>query len=205
MKEKYESACLNVKQLLSGCKTSTDKVRTIDLVMDMIRNDLESSILTHALYGGRFPNENLFLLPLTCYSEKGETISLYQGKEVFVALNQSCIISHLDSLWGLWCSAIGLNYDPYTEKDYEAWYYPEIDVCYVANGRQKVIAKRWHRTITIKAKEISLMKAFSSLYTDGEYWLNAHTGETLMKVHDFRIAILYKLAKMSNSIKSDKK
>ena len=89
----------------------------------------------------------------------------------------------------------------FRKNSHFARYYKEIDVCYVWNGLHSVGMGVYRGEGELKANQVSLEKAFPHMDTAGENWINVHTGETLMKVHDFRIAILYELAKMSNSIK----
>lgn len=58
------------------------------------------------------------------------------------------------------------------------------------------------KTGSIEADVYDITEIFNHVKTDGEYWLNVHTNERLKdfngykKVFDFRIAVLFELARM---------
>lgn len=90
----------------------------------------------------------------------------------------------------------------YDKLNHMAYYYQELDICFVYNGLHSISAGVGYEKGEISASLVKIDKLFDKIYTDGLFWYNSHTDEKLVtmhgdiKVQDFRIAILFELARM---------
>lgn len=83
----------------------------------------------------------------------------------------------------------------YIKMQHQAYYYPELELCEVYNGNHHVEAGKYFKNGKITAEVIHLSKLYDLLDTDGVYWISRENGNKLGRVRDFRMAILYELAR----------
>lgn len=196
----YFWAIKHTKRIMDYSGTVNEKILVIEYVMGVIRKDIEADALTRYLYHPTnfYKAENYHLFPLKIFTEDGTEIKLVDdGTVKKVKLGESCIISYISKLRSVFESIVSIK-KPFVsgKTEHYARYYKEIDVCYVWHNLHSASMGMVRGGGEITANQVSLVKAYSHLNTDGNYWLNAHTGENLLRVHDFRIAILYELSRM---------
>lgn len=92
------------------------------------------------------------------------------------------------------------------DSNHEGQYYIELGLSYVHNGRHSVTAGSSNHQGTLVLPAYSLENLFPHVESDGTKWINAHTKEELRDGFlDYRIGILYELAKIKwNVEKRDK-
>ena len=197
--------------------TVDEKIRLLDFVMDMIREDLKSSLLTAILYKPKEPNNDeenedfgielpRYLFPNIYQDEKGNKIQLIdeeKEKTRIIDLSKTCIWTipwKQDRLKGAVTHLFKRDFhnDP---TNHHAYYYEDLDVCYVFNGRHSATAGAYYKTGEIKAWDIDIRQLYEHIYSDGVYWYNSHTKKACSGlIYDFRIAILYELAKLKYKV-----
>lgn len=201
----------NVHTMLKDETELNSKEKIIDFVMEAIREDLKMDYLTSILYSKVHKVMNDVrnpLLPSTYYNKHGEGFSIYidetTEKEVYLATD--CVLAVPWDLTRYKKRLIDLSLNPFVYKktNHKVNYYVELGLSHVDGGKHSIGAGIVYKKGIILAREVSLAKMFPHVYTDGRYWFNQHTNNPLkvrdesLKVFDFRIAILYELAKLKN-------
>jgi hypothetical protein len=80
-------------------------------------------------------------------------------------------------------------------------FFPEINLCYVANGFHHASVASLLRTGNITPqKTCSLAQFYPYVYSDGVYWLSVESNEIICKAQDFRIAAIYELSRKRQEI-----
>ena len=205
----YGWAIQHTQRFLEHSKSVNDDLLVIEYVMNVVRKDIEVDSLSRYLYKqpNLYKDENYHLMPQTIFTENGSEISLTGDEEfVKVELNKSCVVSYISKLQSIFEMIVYFKKEKMEEKHYNfSRYFKEIDVCYVWHHLHSASMGVTRGEGEIIANQVSLVKAYPHLNTDGQYWLNAHTGEQLMLVHDFRIAILYELSRMKFNLQNKEK
>jgi hypothetical protein len=83
----------------------------------------------------------------------------------------------------------------------ESVYYPEINMCAVANGfHHAAMASALHSGSIAPQKVCSLSQYYKYVRTDGINWINIKTNDIISEVYDFRIAAIYELCRRRHEI-----
>lgn len=199
----------NTMNLLQGWlkkeENVEDKILLIDFLMSVIREDLQTDILSTMLYTKEHSTKDLplFMFPSPCYDQNGREFRIESDVDDDITrtidLATDCVIV-LPWVRERFREAIveiiskGFRRDP---GNHHAQYYKYMDISYAHNGRHSIGVGAGLKEGTIQAVDVDVGILFDHLHTDGEQWYNSHTNEPYnMKVFDFRFAILYELAKM---------
>lgn len=182
-------------------KNVEDKIVLLDYLLTVIREDLQTDILTTIIYSKEhFKGELPTLMFPYYYDKEGKNHKVNESETPIkvVDLATDCVLVMPWRRDKLKTAIKELKNKVFSQSgNHIARYYSHIDVCYVYNGLHSTGAAIGHKKGKLKAYEVDVSKLFDHLHTDGEYWYNSHTNETYkMKVFDFRFAILYELAKM---------
>lgn len=189
-----------VKQTLKYEKTKEDKIVILDFLLGVIKKDLQYDILTTILYNEEGFSERITtIFPIYYYDEDGNKLETYTKKKTYknIDLSEDCVLVmawHRDRLRGT-IKNIYKNNFKYHSSNHLAYYFTHIDVCYAHNGLHSITSGIGHQKGYIKAVECDISKLFNHVYTDGKTWYNSHNDEYLTDVYDFRIAILYEIAR----------
>lgn len=210
----FNHAMAFAKKGCSHAETTQEKLTLLDYILDAVREDLKTDLIGSVLY--RSENLNRFLdypiLPYYYVDEQG-TKHRWHAEEVgerTVSLATDCVLTLpwkqrrlIDAV--IASAKEAFQYDP---KNQKAYYYHPLGVCYIHNGKHSIAAGMFHKKGTIQALEYDITALFPHVTTNGDHWLNAHTGEILeldvmepqKKVVDFRVAVLYEVARMKWSL-----
>ncbi|GGK23239.1 hypothetical protein GCM10010965_15050 [Caldalkalibacillus thermarum] len=199
----YSRALRLVESWLEN-ETQENKVILIDFVLDVLRQDLKMDLLTTILYREEHFEDTLpnYLFPSHYYNEQGDCLEIYpaKGKERKIRIDLAD-----DCVWVMpwrrqslkdWVLNIFKTDFKYDKDNHMAYYFTHINVCQVYNGTHSVSAGIAHRKGSIEAIECDLSRMFDHVHTDGVAWYNAHDGSKLGDVFDFRLAIMYEVAKL---------
>lgn len=94
------------------------------------------------------------------------------------------------------------NIFKYMEDNHMGKYYEIVDITYIYNGIHSIssgIELNKDSDITVK-EVVNVSELFPHIYTDGVEWINSHNNKPIYKVIDFRIAILFELARLKYNI-----
>lgn len=81
------------------------------------------------------------------------------------------------------------------EFHHAAFYYPYLDLCYIADGLHTSTVGVFRRKGSVTATICKIEQLFAHVRTDGKGWYNSHTVEKIEAVFDFRIAVIYETAR----------
>ncbi|GGK36958.1 hypothetical protein GCM10010965_32310 [Caldalkalibacillus thermarum] len=179
-----------------------DKIALIDFVLDVLREDVKTDLLTTIMYGGKHfsdvSSEHLF--PSRFQNRQGVWVKSYmENKKNIIWLKK---IDPLDDcVWVMprrwqklkdrFVSLFERNKD-----NCKAYFYTHINVCQIHAVNVGTVSKKG----SIIAQVCDLSRLFDHVYTDGDVWYNAHNNEKLGDVFDFRLAIMYELARQKHQL-----
>ncbi len=197
--EEFENVMRVVKLEMETEKNFQDKLIILDFILEAIKEDLKTDLLSHIIYSQPdFEREFKIPFPFFYKDEQGNRFSLKKEGLVEVSLSESCILT-LPWRWNkLSKQAKNLfsNDFVYSERNHIAYYFPYVDICYVVNGKHSISAGTIYKKGTIKAEQYDITKLFPHIHTDGQSWYNSHTHEKKNNLPDFRIGIIYEVAKI---------
>lgn len=82
------------------------------------------------------------------------------------------------------------------EKNQDVYYFSHIELCYVDSGFHYVAVAVGRKEGVLEAKRYyDVSQLFDHVRTDGEYWYSVYNREKLGELLDFRIGILFEIAK----------
>ncbi|MEW6048423.1 MAG: DUF6710 family protein, partial [Bacillota bacterium] len=160
---------------------------------EVIRNDLKYDLLTKIFYTrGHLPSWGWLPFPVVCYDGNGDRMEVFEGegKKRMVNLADDCV---LVLPWDR--RSVGTKDFEFDKTNHRAHYFSPLGICYVSNGKHSVAAGVGHKRGYVEAVEHDVSVLFDHVYTDGRYWYSRHSGERLGLVHDFRIGVLFELAR----------
>ena len=177
------------------------KALVLHFAMEVIRNDLKYDQLTKMLYARKsFPSWGWPPFPLVCLDGSGNRIEVFrdEGKRRTVSLADDCVLVLPWDLRRLQLSTEAVGTKGF-QLDIAHWFSP-LDICYVSNGKHSIAAGVGHKSGHIEAVKHDASVLFDHVCTDGGHWRSRHTGEELGRVHDFRIAVLFELARQRREL-----
>ena len=83
------------------------------------------------------------------------------------------------------------------------YYYKELNICQVMNGNHSIAAGIYTEKGTVLAKIVDMKPLFENLKTDGAYYYSIHNNTIIEKVQDFRIAVIFEIAKMKYKLENE--
>ncbi|WP_406242037.1 DUF6710 family protein [Tissierella carlieri] len=180
-------------------KSLEDKINMIDFFMEITRKDIQYDLLSKFLYSEvedvkmRFPFPIIYFMTDSDIPNKAKLIrndkiiDLSKDAIVFLPWNRYSFSNTVQS--------ISKNGFKYIKSNHRGYYFSDIELCYVYNGNHSIATGIIKKTGQIKVKEYDIRNLFKDLTTDGSNWyINGE--KQIIKVFDFRIAILYELAKI---------
>jgi hypothetical protein len=193
----YQYAMDFIQSVFATEASTEDQLIVLNFMLDVVKEDLRTDLLSYIFYSQiDFSREFDWPFPVTCRDEAGNEILTEKGKTE-VDLAQSCVLVlpwRRDRLYNQIINIFKNDFH-YIERNHKAWYFPYISLCYVYNGRHSVASGVGHKKGKIEARQYDITKLFPHVNTDGKYWYNSHTGERAGEVPDFRISIIYEIAR----------
>ncbi len=196
-----------VREVLEYEKDEADQLIILDYILSVVREDLKTDMLTTILY-----NEEIADIlrcdpfPVQYFDEEGNAFSCTSKRDkdnmVKVDLSKDCVLVLSWNRERLKKSIKNIfkNDFEYHSSNHLANYFSHIDVCYVDNGTHSISSGIGHKKGFIEAVYCDTSKFFEHLHTDGVYWYNSHNNNKISDLFDFRIGILYEIAKIRSKI-----
>lgn len=207
-KEEYEKFIVFVHQWLQDRNEETERLQLINFLLNLIKKDIQVDLLSEVYYKNEFEITDLTrecFIPLGYIDENGIAHSLepFEEKDVDLSKVVTVVIPWKrtrmrDAIINV--AKYGFRFDKNNHNS--SLYFKEIDLCYAKSGNHHISSGIIQNTGYLEARVYTIEQLFPHVKTDGEYWLNIHTGEKLnlnneeVKVFDFRVAVLYELAKI---------
>lgn len=202
----YRHALDYINITLEG-KEASEKKALLEYYMMAIRQDIQSDYLTAVIYRNEYYDRNI-LHPLpACYQdEAGNKVNPLSKtvRAIDLASNNSTVISfpwNQDSLINAVLNVFLKGFD-YDTHDHKAIYYAGLDVVLVTSGKHSIAAAVVKKEGQILAEEYDVTQLFPHVMVDEKrmQWIDCHSGKVLCEVRDFRMALLYELAKKKQAL-----
>lgn len=181
-----------------------DKLNMIDFFMEVVKKDIQYDLISKFLYSNMddiyidipFPSS----LMSKDYNVKDKMILVRKDKVIDLAKDTVILLPWDRFRFSNTVRSIYKNGFKYMEDNHKAFYYSDIDLCYVHSGNHSIATGIIKKEGSIKAEEYDIKGLFNVLTTDGANWyINGE--KHLVEVFDFRIAILYEVAKIKYNLK----
>lgn len=212
-REEYERFFKRVNQWLLERNEKEEKLQLLTFLLDIVKRDIQMDLLSEIYYKQEENITNLTrkrFIPLWYVDELGNKNNLdpVNKRQVDFSETVTIVIPWKGSRMGNAIIDIAREGFIYDEQEHlPAYYFSEIDLCYVLSGNHHISAGIIQESGYVEADVYDITKLFDHVLTDGECWFNAHTGkrlkfvdvfkrETYMTVFDFRVAVIYELARM---------
>lgn len=201
--QEFKHAMSFVNGFLEVEKNIQNKLITLDFILEVVKEDLKTDLLSYIFYSeANFSRQLIYPFPLRYFDEQGNTHFLKEEETVNVDLTHDCVLVlpwRQDRLCKQIINLFRNNFS-YDSRNHKACYYPYVSLCYVYNGNHSIASGVVHKKGTIKAQQYDITELFPHIYTDGQSWYNTHTGEKTGDVTDFRISIIYEVAKAKHQL-----
>lgn len=180
--------------------TRQDRIILLKYIMDVVKRDMQAEYIVDLFYRTIANRINQPFFPCRFYDENGNECSLLSDElhARRISLKDDCVLSFPWSSSRMKDNVLHIlkNEFKYFANNHWSYYYDGIDVCAVYNGFHSLASGIYKKEGYIEAKVIDIKPLYKHVRTDGVYFYNAHTGEVIEPVQDFRIAILFEISKM---------
>lgn len=204
--QEFKFAMDFAKDTLAIEKSNQDRIVILNFMLNVIKKDLQTDLLSHIFYSEEhFAKQFRYPFPLFYYDEQGNEQGLPEEGIIEIDLAQDAVLVlpwHRERLRGQIKNIFSNNF-VYDRSNHMAYCFPYIDLCYVYNGIHSVSSGIFHKKGIIKAKAYDITKLFFQIHTDGRNWYNSHNNEKRGELADFRLGIIYEIAKMKYAIENN--
>lgn len=191
-----------------------ERLHLLNFLLTIVKKDIQFDLLSEIFYKEQKYITDLTrkcFIPLWYVDEKGNEKKLEPIGKKRVNLSETTTIVIPWKLTSMRNAIINIakNGFKYSKENHSpAYYFTEMDLCYIKSGNHHIASGIIQNSGYVEAVVYDTTLLFHHIATDGGYWLNAHTKKplafsdsfnrmTFEKVFDFRIAVLYELARMS--------
>lgn len=190
----FDKTISTVQQLLDMVNSDIERAEILDYAVNVIGRELAYSVAAELLHFGTTPEEREFYIP----PESAKRIA-----------NENCSLSGVNIISDTYdldklrkaVPQVYLNGFHQELSNYTGTYYPEINLVVVENGRHHLSAAAVKNIGSAKLNIYSLKPAFPRMKTDGAYWYTDDVAP--LPVYDYRVAVLYELARIKDSFLPD--
>ena len=205
-RNQFEKAIHTAELYLSCNEYSIEEKKTIlTYMMDVIKRDIQSEYIADLFYNDESKRISLEFVPTLYFDKDGIKHYLEFSECQEVSLKDNYVITFP---WN--CGRMGdniLNIIKNGFKNYPinhiVYYYKELNICQVMNGNHSIAAGIYTEKGTVLAKIVDMKPLFENLKTDGAYYYIIHNNTIIEKVQDFRIAVIFEIAKMKYKLENE--
>lgn len=195
MRMEYDAALRQIDGFLSRAENNEARISILDYAIKVVKRDLIGEGMSQILYGKEAPDWRSGF-PGPAHGAEKETISVELSKtDVLVAPWEATRLP--DAI----CDLLQAPFDQ-RKSYYTATYYFEIDLLVIGNGiHHTAVASVGNGGILDGCTVVRWKSQFEEISTDGAFWNYLKNG-SIFPVGDFRLALLYTLAKMKNEFQA---
>lgn len=189
--------------ILGGDLSREEQIALLDFMLDVVREDLKTDLLSAIFYGKeRLKTATQFPFPYRYYDETGAELVLRPKGKRTVDLATDCVLVLPWDKQRMKKSIMTVfrNDFEFDRRNHITEYYSHVDLCYVRNCKHTIASGIGHKKGSIQAEEYDVSRLFEHVSTDGGYWYNSHNNQKLGTVFDFRVGIIYEIARMKHQI-----
>lgn len=189
--KRFENIIRTVNRELEFVETDIQKGMFIDYVIKIVGEELAWNVASRLIYYAKTPENATYTIPAP--------MDAYVGKEnlSLSALNVVIDTYDFDKLKGA-IPSVNMRGFRQEMNNYTGTLYPEIKLAVIENGRHHLAVAVTQNAGSAKLQICSLEKLFPTLRTDGAYWYSSNSAPD--EVYDYRIAVLYELARMKHEL-----
>lgn len=188
-----------VKRYLENEDEPENKIVFLDFVLEVIKNDLKYDLLAHIFYNKEhFKDKFKYPLPLSFWDEEGKEKPISELGVTKIDLGKDFVLVQPWNRKRLYNKIISMNKNKfvYDKLNHFGYHYPYLNLTTIYNGTHSISSGIIYKKGTIEVNAVDITETFPHIYTDGRYWYNVHNKEKKGNVTDFRLAIIYEVAKM---------
>ncbi|WAM33333.1 DUF6710 family protein [Caldicellulosiruptor morganii] len=169
------------------------KIEILSFVEKLLKEDLRSDMLTKIIY-----NPDNMLNRNSWFPQQYLNYDSSSAQIIEVDLSTACVIAYPwnSRRYEKMIKILAREDFKYDKTNHFAEYYVPLDICFITNGHHSIAAGCGYKKGSIKAKQVDITPLFEKIYTDGQSWYECGTGKKVFDVPDFRIAILFEIARM---------
>ena len=184
----------------------------LDYLIGVIKKDLEYSMITEIIYKEEHKALDMRgggLMPISVYDKNNklvDNIVTKCDKKIYINKDSMVVIPWSYDRFSKSVKTLSKAEFEFQENNHYGRYYDYIDISYVVSGRHSVssgIGLNKNGYIEIKEKSNTRL-LFKHIYSDGVNWINIHNGKIINKLFDYRIGILFELARLKYIIESNR-
>lgn len=174
-----------------------EQIDIIDFLVKAIRNDVKYDYLTKMIYYGKSETFAFNLIPEKIEIGKGRKINAVTETKRIVSLKDHVVLTIPEEAGKLKDRIVKQKDVPfvYTKGKQKAEYYQPLGICTVVNGRHSIAAGVIYEKGEIEARIIDMSLLFKYMRFDGSNWINTKTDEKISEAQDFRVGLIYELAR----------
>ena len=193
-KKRFEKTVQTIHTMLNMADCDDEKAAILDYAINVVGRELVYSVSAELLHSGSTPDNREYVIPLGTITKVARLNCQLDGVNV--------VIDTYD-LEKLKKAIVQVSQNGFHQElsYYTGTFYPEINLVVVENGRHHLSAAAVKNSGSAKLQVCDLKKAFPLLHTDGAYWYINDT--TPWPVYDYRIAVLYELARIKYDLFPD--
>ena len=193
-KARFWKAYHQITRLIVKAGTPVSQAAFLDYAIRCIGRELAAVTSTAQLYGEQVPRGFDFEIPLVHVQEIQSEEEIHRD---LASYNVICLPWKDSKITNASFDIFNSGFIP--EKGfYNVLLYPEIQLAVVANGKHHLAVATTFGKSSAKCITVWLKELFPVLHTDGEYWYRNPDGK--FKVTDFRIALLFELARKRENL-----
>lgn len=189
-----------VKGAIEDEEKQEDKLKILSFIEELIKEDLQSDMLTKIIY-----NPNQYLNRTSWFPLSYLPYDVTQAPIIKIDLSTTCVIAYPwnRGRYKKMIKTLSKEDFKFYKINHFAEYYVPLDICFVTNGHHSIAAGCGYKKGWIEAKEIDITPLFEKIHTDGQNWYESATGKLIFDVPDFRIAILFEIARMKYKLQKN--
>lgn len=203
----YKNAMAYIERILNEKMKDEDKIVILDFVSEMVKKDLQSNVITTIFYSEDHFKKNLTRLLPPLYFDENNVEHYFQPEDASnysknIDLSTDCVLVMPWNKDRLPKNILNIFKNGFIHhpSNHMAYYYTELDICYVYNGTHSITSGIGYKNGLITAEVFQMNRIFEHIRTDGLHWYSTHNNIQLGEVYDFRVAIIYEIAKIKYNL-----
>lgn len=174
-------------------------------MIDIIKRDIQSEYIADLFYHDEAKTMRMPMFPEIYYDKDGKEHELKFSENQEISLKEKCVITFPWERKRMSDNIINIVKNGFKNYpiNHDVYYYKELNICQVLNGNHSIATGIYTQKGTVLAKVIDMKPLFENIETDGEYFYNIYNGVRIREVQDFRVAVIFEIAKMKDKLENE--
>ena len=196
----FSISCATIKTAYSEAKNDREKILYLQTIKRIITDDIVARYRSNFFLENPPTKHSAYQLIPDWYRKEGKSISLEEGAEEVDLKKVPTLVIPWKTTRLL--SAANRKSDfKYDETNHKGSYYPTLNLAVISGGNHSIAEGIINREeAKVELRKINETELFRHVKTDGAYWIAKETDEKIMKVFEFRVAVLYWVQEELNKI-----